>query len=266
MRPFDYQRPVSIHEAVSLLAAAGDGAALAGGHTLIPAMKSRLRAPDVVVDLSAIPGLSGIRHDGKRLIIGAMTRHAEVANSPDVQAACRALAQLAGSIGDPQVRNCGTIGGSLANNDPAADYPAAALAMNATIRTSSRAIAADDFFLGMFTTALEPAELITEVAFPTPLAAGYGRFTHPVSRYALAGVFVARFKEGARVAVTGAGPGVFRWREAEERLADRFDAAAVEGLCPNVEEMSADIHAGAEYRAHLCSVMLHRAVSSSLGQ
>ncbi|MEX6723182.1 FAD binding domain-containing protein [Parapedomonas caeni] len=261
MRPFSYHRPTDLAQAAALLESGDDVAALAGGHTLLPAIKSRLRAPDGLVDLSAIPGLAGIREDGDRLLVGAMTRHADVATSPQVAAHCRALARLAGGIGDPQVRNRGTLGGSIANNDPAADYPAAVLGLAATVHTSQRRIEADDFFQGMFTTALEPGELVTAVAFPRPLAAGYGRFAHPASRYALVGVFVARFAAGVRVAVTGAGAGVFRWMAAENCLSGSFDLGSVAGLVPDEADMNGDIHASAPYRAHLCSVMLGRALA-----
>jgi len=246
-----YHRPATLAEAATLLGADGDVACLAGGHTLIPAMKSRLRAPDALVDLAHVPGLSGLSRDGDRVWIGAMTRHAEVAGAAPIAA----LARLAGGIGDPQVRNRGTLGGSVANNDPAADYPAAVLALDAVIETDRGVHAADDFFLGMFATALEEGEIITCIGFRVPQAAAYAKFAHPASRYALVGVFVARFAEGSRVAVTGAGPGVFRWSEAEVAI----DASgALPALAP--DDLNSDIHAGAEYRAHLAGVMLRRAL------
>jgi carbon-monoxide dehydrogenase medium subunit len=247
----DYHRPATLGEAAALAAGGGDVAYLAGGHTLIPAMKSRLRAPDALVDLAHVSGLSGISREGDRVWVGAMTRHAEVA----AEAPIRALARLAGGIGDPQVRERGTLGGSVANNDPAADYPAAVLALDAVIETDRGMHAADDFFLGMFATALEEAEIITRIGFRVPQAAAYAKFAHPASRYALVGVFVARFAEGTRVAVTGAGSGVFRWSEAEAAI----DAgAALPELAS--DDLNSDIHAGAEYRAHLAGVMLRRAL------
>lgn len=246
-----YHRPVTLGEAAVLAAGGGDVAYLAGGHTLIPAMKSRLRAPDALVDLAHVQGLSSIAREGDRVWIGAMTRHAEVAAAAPIAA----LACLAGGIGDPQVRERGTLGGSVANNDPAADYPAAVLALDAVIETDRGTHAADDFFLGMFATALEEAEIITRVGFRVPQAAAYAKFAHPASRYALVGVFVARFAEGTRIAVTGAGPGVFRWSDAEAAI----DAGgALPALAP--DDLNSDIHAGAEYRAHLAGVMLRRAL------
>lgn len=246
-----YHRPASLAEAAALLGAGGDVACLAGGHTLIPAMKSRLRAPDALVDLARVPGLSGMTRADGRVWIGAMTRHAEVA----ADAPIAALARLAGGIGDPQVRNRGTLGGSVANNDPAADYPAAVLALDAVIETDRGSHAADDFFLGMFATALDEGEIITRIGFREPMEAAYAKFAHPASRYALVGVFAARFAEGVRIAVTGAGPGVFRWREAEAAI----DAGrAIPALSP--DGLNSDIHAGAEYRAHLAVVMLRRAL------
>lgn len=246
-----YHRPASLAEATALLGTGGDVACLAGGHTLIPAMKSRLRAPDALVDLARVPGLFGMTRADGRVWIGAMTRHADVAADAPVPA----LARLAGGIGDPQVRERGTLGGSVANNDPAADYPAAVLALDAVIETDRGSHAADDFFLGMFATALKDGEIITRIGFREPQAAAYAKFAHQASRYALVGVFAARFPEGARVAVTGAGPGVFRWREAEAAI----DAGrAIPALSP--DDLNSDIHAGAEYRAHLAAVMLRRAL------
>jgi carbon-monoxide dehydrogenase medium subunit len=246
-----YHRPSSLAEAASLLAGGGDVACLAGGHTLIPAMKSRLRAPDALVDLAHVPGLSGIAREGDRVWIGAMTRHADVAKAAPISA----LARLAGGIGDPQVRERGTLGGSVANNDPSADYPAAVLALDAVIETNRGTHAADDFFLGMFATALEDAEIITRIGFRVPQAAAYAKFAHPASRYALVGVFVARFSEGTRVAVTGAGPAVFRWTDAEAAI----DTGGALPALP-ADDLNSDIHAGAEYRAHLAGVMLRRAL------
>ncbi len=250
-----YHRPASLADAVALASAGGDVAYLAGGHTLIPAMKSRLRAPDALVDLAGIAALAGVARDDDRLWIGAMTQHAEVAASADVRAAIPALATLAGGIGDPQVRNRGTLGGSVANNDPAADYPAAVLALDATIETDRAAHAADDFFLGMFASALAEGEVITRIGFRVPQAAAYAKFAHPASRYALVGVFVARYAGAYRVAVTGAGPCVFRWHAAEAALAA---GVTVPPLAD--DDLNTDIHASADYRAHLAGVMLRRAM------
>jgi carbon-monoxide dehydrogenase medium subunit len=258
MREFDYARAASLEEAAALFAAGGEAALIAGGHTLLPAMKSRLRAPDRLVDIMGIPGLDRIERDGDRLWIGATARHARVAEDAAVAAAIPSLARLAAGIGDPQVRNRGTLGGSIANNDPAADYPAACLALDATIETTAGSYAADDFFQGMFTTALAEGEIVRRVGFRVPLAGAYAKFRHPASRYAMAAVYVARFADGVRVAVTGAAPAVFRWAEAEAALG-RGEAA--DGLRPDAGEMSSDIHASADYRAHLCGVMLKRALA-----
>jgi carbon-monoxide dehydrogenase medium subunit len=252
MRDFALHRPASVADAAAAFATGGEAAYLAGGHTLIPAMKSRLRMPDALIDLSAL-GLGGIARDGDRLWIGAMTRHADVATGAT---AIPGLAALANGIGDMQVRNIGTIGGSLANNDPAADYPAAALALNATIETDRGSHNADDFFQGMFSTALAEGEIITRVGFAIPQASAYGKFRHPVSRYAMVGVYVARFAAGWRVAVTGAGPGVFRWHDAESALAAGSDVPALAA-----DDLNSDIHASADYRAHLCGVMLKQAIA-----
>jgi len=259
MRDFDYARPASLEEAAALLNAGGEAALLAGGHTLLPAMKSRLRAPDRLVDITAVPGLDRIELDGDRLWIGATARHGRVAEDATVGGAIPSLAKLAAGIGDPQVRNRGTIGGSVANNDPAADYPAACLALDAVIETTAASHAADDFFLGMFTTALEEGEIIRRIGFRRPLDGAYAKFRHPASRYAVVGVYAARFADGYRVAVTGAGPGAFRWTEAEAALAA---GRPVDGLMPDASELNSDIHASAEYRAHLCGVMLGRALSA----
>jgi carbon-monoxide dehydrogenase medium subunit len=252
MRDFALHRPASLADAAAAFAGGGEAAYLAGGHTLIPAMKSRLRMPDALIDLSGL-GLGGIAQAGDRLWIGAMTRHADVATGAT---AIPGLAALANGIGDAQVRNIGTIGGSLANNDPAADYPAAALALDAMIETDRGGHSADDFFQGMFSTALADGEIITRVGFAIPQASAYGKFPHPVSRYAMVGVYVARFAHGWRVAVTGAGPGVFRWHDAEAALAA---GSAVPALA--ADDLNSDIHASAEYRAHLCGVMLKQAVA-----
>jgi carbon-monoxide dehydrogenase medium subunit len=258
MRSFEYARAGSLEEATQLFQAGGEAALIAGGHTLLPAMKSRLRAPDRLVDITAIPGLDHITREGDRLWIGATARHAVVAGEATVRNAIPSLARLALVIGDPQVRNRGTIGGSVANNDPAADYPAACLALDAVIETTSGSHAADQFFLGMFTTALEDGEIIRRIGFRIPLAGAYAKFRHPASRYAIVGVYVARYANGHRVAVTGAGPGVFRWAEAEAAL----DAGQPIGsLRVQSSELNSDIHASADYRAHLCGVMLAQAVA-----
>jgi carbon-monoxide dehydrogenase medium subunit len=257
MRDFALHRPRSLSDAAARFAGAGEAAYIAGGHTLIPAMKSRLRMPDALVDLSGL-GLAGIACEGAdgagRLWIGAMTTHADVASGA---AAIPALACLAAGIGDAQVRNRGTLGGSVANNDPAADYPAAVLALDAIIETDRAAHAADDFFQGMFTTALADGEIITRIGFAMPQRAAYAKFRHPASRYAIVGVFVAQFAAGWRVAVTGAGPGVFRWTDAEAAL-------AAGGALPAMpaDDLNTDIHAGADYRAHLCGVMLRQAIAN----
>lgn len=258
MRSFDYARPTSLDEAKALLASGGEVALIAGGHTLLPAMKSRLRAPDKLVDIGGIAGLDRIEREGDRLWIGATARHAAVADDATVQAAIPSLAKLALLIGDPQVRNRGTLGGSIANNDPAADNPAACLALDAVIETTAGRHDAADFFQGMFATALAEDEIITRVGFRVAQAGAYAKFRHPASRYAMAAVYVARFADGWRVAVTGAAPAVFRWAEAEDALAA---GRPVDGLLPDAGELNSDIHASADYRAHLCAVMLGRAIS-----
>jgi aerobic carbon-monoxide dehydrogenase medium subunit len=263
MYAFEYHRPNSLSSALADLAKP-DAKALAGGMTLLPTMKQRLAAPSAVIELKDVSELSGISRSGDNLVIGAMTRHVEVASNSVVKGAIPALARLAGHIGDAHVRNRGTIGGSLANNDPAADYPAAALALGATFVTSKRRIAADDYFKGVFETALEPGELITQVSFPIPQKAAYMKFANPASRYALVGVFVARTAGGVRVAVTGAGEnGVFRSRELEAALNANFSPAAVDGVTVPTNGINADIHADADYRAHLIKVMAKRAVEAA---
>ena len=250
-----YERPGSVDAAVAAARQGADVAYLAGGHTLVPAMKARLRDPDGLVDLSQIGDLRGMSLEDGRLWIGAMTTHRQVSEQADAIPALQAMARL---IGDPQVRSRGTLGGALANNDPAADYPAAVLALDAVIETDRARHEAEGFFQGMFFTALEEGELIRRVRFRVPQAAAYAKFRHPASRYALAGVFAARLEGGFRVAVTGAGgDGVFRWTAAEEALAAGRGAASV--AAPDPADMSSDIHAGAEYRAHLCTVMLKQA-------
>jgi carbon-monoxide dehydrogenase medium subunit len=260
MRDFAYARPASLADAASAFAGGGEAAFIAGGHTLLPAIKSRLRMPDTIVDLAAIPGLAGVSRDGDRLWVGALTTHAAV--SADATA-IPALARLAGAIGDQQVRNRGTLGGVIANNDPAADYPAAVLALDAIVETDRGSHAADDYFQGMFATALADGEIVTRVGFRVPQSSAYAKFRHPASRYAIVGVFVARFADGVRVAVTGAGPGVFRWAEAEAALSADFSFGAVAGLVLDDGDLNTDIHASAEFRAHLAGVMLAQAIKEA---
>jgi aerobic carbon-monoxide dehydrogenase medium subunit len=261
MYAFEYHRPQSLSSAITDLANP-DAKALAGGMTLLPTMKQRLASPAALIDLRNVRELTGIAREGDNLVIGAMTRHADVARSNVVQAAIPALAALAGGIGDPHVRNMGTIGGSLANNDPSADYPAAALALGATIVTNKRRIGAQDFFTGLFETALETGELITQVSFPIPQRAAYMKFPNPASRYALVGVFVAKTAAGVRVTVTGAGAnGVFRLGEFETPLNANFSAAALDGVSAPASGLNSDLHADADYRAHLIGVMARRAVA-----
>jgi len=264
MYAFTYERPKSVDDAIKLLKKADEAKLLAGGQTLLPAMKLRLAAPGTIVDLSGVKGLSGIKASGKVVTIGAMTKHVDVMNSVDVQKTIPALAQLASVIGDPAVRNRGTIGGSLANNDPSADYPAAALGLGATIKTNKREIEADKFFKGLFETALADDEIIESVSFAAPEKAGYEKFRNPASRFALVGVFVSKGKDGVRVAVTGAGEsGVFRVKEIEAALAKDWSAKAIEGIKVPAKGMIADIHGTAEYRAHLIGVMARRAVAAA---
>ncbi|MBV9287219.1 MAG: xanthine dehydrogenase family protein subunit M [Hyphomicrobiales bacterium] len=263
MYAFEYHRPNTLAGALAELQKA-DAKALAGGMTLLPTMKQRLASPPALIELADVPELKGVSRQGDALVIGAMTRHAEVARNATVKAAIPALAQLAAMVGDPHVRNRGTIGGSLANNDPAADYPAAALGLGATIVTDKRRIAADDYFKGLFETALEAGELITSVSFPVPQKAAYMKFANPASRYALVGVFVAKTPSGVRVAVTGAGEsGVFRSSAMEAALNADFSGAAIAGVSVSAEGLNSDIHADADYRAHLIKVMARRAVEAA---
>jgi carbon-monoxide dehydrogenase medium subunit len=266
MYAFTLHRPSSLRQAANLLAKSEDAKLLAGGQTLIPTMKQRLASPGSLVDLSLIEGLSGIELRGRSIVIGAMTRHAEVADSPVVQENLPSLAELAGEIGDPHVRNLGTIGGSIANNDPNADYPAAALGLGATIVTNKRRIPADEFFTGMFETALEADEIITKVMFPLAKKAAYMKFANPASRYALVGVFVSKRGPEIRVAVTGAGAnGVFRVSSFEEALQRRFGPKSLDGLSVPATGLNSDIHGSAEYRAHLIGVLARRAVAKAAG-
>ncbi|MBR0658103.1 FAD binding domain-containing protein [Neoroseomonas oryzicola] len=262
MYDFAYHKPATVADAVKLLADP-DAKAISGGHTLIPALKHRLNKPSAVVDLSGIAEMKGIKRVGNAIVIGALTRHVEVATSAEVKAAIPALAYLASHIGDVQVRNRGTLGGSVSNNDPAADYPAAVLGLGATIHTSKRKIAADDFFQGMFTTALEQDEILTAIEFPIPEKAGYAKMKNPASRYVMAGVFVAKTGGAVRVAVNGAGPCVFRQADMEKALAANWSADAVAGVKQSADGLNGDIHGSAEYRAHLVGVMAKRAIAAA---
>ena len=264
MYAFNFTRAATIDEAAA--AAAGTGAKLlAGGQTLIPTLKQRLAKPAMLVDLSAIPDLKGIHPANNAIGIGAMVTHAEIASSEAIRKVCPALGALAGEIADPAVRHRGTIGGSLANNDPAADYPAAILALSATIVTNARQIKADDYFRGLFTTALQPDEIITAVGFQAPEKAGYAKFAQRASRFALVGVFVAKTAAGVRVAVTGAGEaGVFRATGLEAALEKDFSVAALAGQTVTAAGLMSDLHGSAEYRAALIPVMAERAVAAAL--
>lgn len=261
MYDFEYQRASSLTDAAGKLKAADDGKLMAGGMTLIPTLKQRLASPSHVIDLGRIGDLKGITVSGDTVTIGAMTTHATVANSLDVAKAIPALAALAGEIGDPAVRNRGTIGGSICNNDPSADYPAGLLGLGATIHTDRRTIAAEDFFVDLFETALEPDEIVTKVSFPVPEKACYVKFPNPASRYAVVGVFVAKTGSTVRVAVTGAGACAFRVEAMEQALASDFRPEAIEGIAISADGLNTDIHASAEYRAHLVGVMARRAVA-----
>ena len=261
---FNYQRAKTTQEAEAMFKAEVDARFVAGGQSLIPMMKQRLAVPGALVDITRIPNLAFIKRDGGQLIIGSGTKHADVAASADVKSAIPALARLAGWIGDPAVRHRGTIGGSIANNDPAADYPAAVLACNAHVKTTKRLIDGDAFFTGMFSTVLEDGEIITDVSFPVPKQAGYEKFRNQASRYAMVGVFVARFDHGVRVAVAGAAPCVFRVPEMEAALSKSFTPQAVAGIKVPPEDLNSDIHGSAEYRSHLITVMAGRAVAQAL--
>jgi len=262
MYEFDYSRATSLNDAASRLGGDEDARLVAGGMTLLPTLKLRLAKPTQLIDLAGIPELTGIREEGDAVVIGAMTRHGDVHRSDVVKRAIPALAEMAGMIGDPAVRNRGTIGGSIANNDPAADYPGAVVALNATVRTNKREIAADDFFTGLFETALDPGEIVTAVRFPKVAQANYQKFRNPASRYAIVGVFVAKTPAGVRVAVTGAGPCVFRVSEMEAALGRNFTADAIKDIQIPADGLNSDIHASAEYRAHLVNVMARRAVAA----
>ncbi|PJK29860.1 FAD binding domain-containing protein [Minwuia thermotolerans] len=263
MYEFEYRKASSLDEAAKAIAAAEDGKIMAGGMTLIPTLKQRLASPSDVIDLGGIADLKGVKREGDNIVVGAMTTHAAVAGSGEVKSAIPALAKLVGGIGDPQVRNRGTIGGSIANNDPAADYPAALVALGATVKTTKREIAAEDFFTAMFDTALEEDEIIVQVSFPIPEKAGYEKFENPASRYPLVGSFVARTSGGVRVAVIGAGPCVFRVPAYENALSSNFAADAIPEGAVSADDLNSDIHASADYRAHLVTVMTRRAVQAA---
>jgi carbon-monoxide dehydrogenase medium subunit len=264
MYSFDYHKPRSLGEAADLLSAHPEARLLAGGMTLLPTLKQRLASPSGLIDLSGMPDLVGIQVTDSEIRIGAMTTHAAVAHSPEIAAKLPALAALAESIGDPQVRHRGTIGGSISNADPAADYPAAVLGLGATVVTDRREIAGDDFFVAMFTTALEPGEIVRQVRFPVPVAAGYAKFPNPASRYAVVGAFVAQMTSGVRVAITGAGASVFRVPEMEAALTASFAPDAIAGVTVPADDLNNDPHATSEYRAHLIGVMVGRAVTLAL--
>ena len=265
MYQFAYHRPGSLAEAEKLFSAAEDPKFMSGGQTLIPTLKQRLASPSDIIDLGGLKDLAGITVADGVVTIGAATRHADVASSAEVRKAIPALADLAGWIGDPLVRHRGTIGGSIANADPSADYPAAVVALNATVHTTRRTIAADDFFTGMFETALHTGEIVTKIAFPVAAKAAYEKFRNPASRYAMVGVFVARTAGGVRVAVTGAAPSVFRQEAMEAALGKSFTPEAVAGIKVSPDGLNADLHASAEYRAHLVTVMAKRAVARANG-
>ncbi|WGF88659.1 FAD binding domain-containing protein [Marinivivus vitaminiproducens] len=260
MYAFSYERPTSVADAVSALKASEDAKLLAGGQTFIPTLKQRLAQPDALIDLNTIAELRFIREEGDNVVIGAMSRHGEIAGSEIVQRRIPGLVVLAGQIGDPAVRNRGTIGGSIANNDPSACYPAALLAYGATVHTDRRQIPAEDFFIDMFETALEPDEIVTAVSIPVPDASYYSKFANPASRYAIVGVMVAKTKDGVRVGVTGAKTCAYRATELEQALSGNFAPSALDGITVDAADMNADIHASAAYRAHLVKVMAKRSV------
>jgi carbon-monoxide dehydrogenase medium subunit len=263
MYAFTYHRPANLAEAGSLAQGAEEPKFMSGGQTLIPTLKQRLAQPTDVIDLGRLGEMKGISVGPDSVTIGAGTTHATVAFSAEVQKAIPALAALAGGIGDPQVRNMGTIGGSIANNDPAADYPAGCLGLGATIVTTTREIPADEFFTGMFETALEPGEIVTKVIFPIPERANYKKFPNPASRYAMVGVFVAKTKSGVRVAVTGAASCVFRVPAMEAALGANFSADAIASITVPASDLNSDLHGSADYRAHLIGVMAKRAVADA---
>lgn len=265
MTPFKFHRAATLAEASKGFKASSEARYLAGGQTLLPVMKQRLASPSDLISLAGVTGLSGIQSAPTLITIGAMTRHRDVAISPDILRLIPALSEMAGGIGDPHVRNRGTMGGSVANNDPAADYPCAVLGLGATVKTDRRSIAADDFFQGLFTTALQDGEIVTSFEFPVPECAGYVKFPHPASRFCLVGVLVSKGAQGVRVAVTGAGQeGVFRVPAMEEALSRRFAKEALTDLKVPADGLLGDIHASPEYRAHLIGVLARRAVAKAI--
>ena len=263
MYPFNYHRPKSIAEAVESFKSFEEAQWLAGGMTLLPSLKLRLASPGALIDLNFIENLRGVATSASQISIGAMTRHADVHSSAEIKSALPALSLLAGGIGDSQVRNRGTIGGSISNNDPAADYPAAILGLNATVRTNNREIAADDFFTSMFETSLQDGEMVKEIIVPVPDAAGYVKFPHPASGYAISAVMVARFGNTVRVAVTGTASCVFRLSKLEEALAQNFTADAADAIELDLDDVNSDLAASAEYRANLTRVMARRAIEAA---
>jgi len=266
MYPFNYHKPASVSEAVNLFRNADDPMYLSGGMTLIPTMKQRLAAPTDLIDLSGIPEVSGIEVSADRVRVGAFTRHNDVVRSPEINKVLPVLSHLAGLIGDNQVRNRGTIGGSVANSDPSADYPAAVVGLGATVYTQDRAIAGDEFFLNLFETALHPGEIITHIDFPVPTRAAYQKFPNPASRYAVVGMLIADFGGTIRVGVTGAGPCACRASGMEEVLNQNLTAAAIDAVEVPDAGFNSDLHASAEYRAHLVKVMARRALANLLRQ
>lgn len=264
MYQFNYHKPADLAEAVSLFKAADDPMYLSGGMTLIPTMKQRLAAPTDLIDLSGIAAMTGITVNADTVSVGAFTRHNQVASSAEVQATLPVLSHLAGLIGDNQVRNRGTMGGSVANSDPAADYPAAVIGLGATVVTQEREIAGDDYFQDLFETALEPGDIITRIDFPVPTRAAYRKFPNPASRYAVVGVLIADFAGQIRVGVTGAGPCAFRATGIEEVLNEHLDPSAIDGVEVPDAGFNSDLHASAEYRAHLVKVMAKRTLEDLL--
>ena len=263
--PFTYHDPTTADEAVALLASHEDAKILAGGQSLMPMLNMRFVVPDHVIDLNRIDGIAGIRDAGDRIEIGAMTRQRDLMRDPVIAAKAPVIAEALNWVGHFQTRNRGTIGGSISNNDPAADYPSAVVGLGATVHTNKREIPGDDFFTGMFETALEEDELVTKVVFPIPEKAAYMKFPNPASRYAVVGTFVSQGPQGTRVAVTGAGPCVFRQSEMESALEGNFAPEAVENIKQDDGDLNSDIHASAEYRAHLVTVMAKRAVAEANG-
>lgn len=264
MYSFTYHRPATLEEAAALFREADDGMYLAGGQTLIPTMKQRLAAPSDIIDLAGVEGLSGIEVSAGQVSVGAFTRHAEVAGHAGIRRTLPVLAHLAGLIGDGQVRNRGTLGGSVANSDPAADYPAAVIGLGATVHTSARSIAADHYFEDLFETALEPGEIVTRIDFPVPDRAAYRKFPHPASRYAVVGVLIADFGGDIRVGITGAGPCAFRGTAIEQALNGSLAPDALQGVEVPDAGFNSDLFASAEYRAHLVKVMARRALQDLL--